>query len=348
VQGLGPVPHTVTGTPHYMSPEQAHGAAQLDGRTDQYALGVLLYQCLTGRLPYESPSLLELIHMIDLGTFRPLRELRDDVPPALEQAVHRAMARHPRDRFPSMGAFGRALLPFASERTRVTYDRDFVDVPTLVANQQLDTALSAHYVSAATPLGDPFARQDTERPPTASGVRIRESQRPVVPAEPTQRVQTDSKKLTYLVSAFVVMAFVFALLAAVLLHRQNAPVAAPVPPAPHSFDVSLGVRPQSAAIELDGLLVGHGRYTGTLAKDGREHALRISAEGHEPRTLTFRDQPPPQAFVELRALAPVPPVEVLPVEPERAEPARAKAAKRRVRDDKAPAEKAPDDIQLSR
>jgi hypothetical protein len=202
-------------------------------------------------------------------------------------------------------------------------------------------------VSAATPLGDPFARQDTERPPTASGVRIRESQRPVA-AEPTQRVQTDSKKLTYLVSAFVVMAFVFALLAAVLLHRQNAPVAAPVPLAPHSFDVSLGVRPPSAAIELDGLLVGHGRYTGTLAKDGREHALRISAEGHEPRTLTFRDQPPPQAFVELRALAPVLPAEVAPVAPERAEPVRAKAAKRRVRDDKAPAEKAPDDIQLSR
>ena len=348
VQGLGPVPHTVTGTPHYMSPEQAHGAAQLDGRTDQYALGVLLYQCLTGRLPYESPSLLELIHMIDCGEFRPLGELRHDVPEALQAAVHRAMARHPRDRFPSMAAFGRALLPFASERTRITHEREFVDAPTLVASAELDTALAAHYTSAATPLGDPFGRHgEPARPPTASGVRIRESSEATLPTQ-----QRESRKLTLLVSAFVVVALAFAVLAVVLLQRQNAQVQ---PPRQESkvFGVTLLVHPSSALIELDGVTVAHGEFAGTLRSDGQDHVLRVSAPGYEPKSLVFRDAAPGQRVLELAPLpAPVAaPVSPLPSAPEApaTEPARSRPAKKRVREPaQGPAQPKADDIQLSR
>jgi serine/threonine protein kinase len=347
VQGLGPVPHTVTGTPHYMSPEQAHGAAQLDGRTDQYALGVLLYQCLTGRLPYESPSLLELIHMIDCGEFRPLRQLRSDLPEALEAAVQRAMSRHPRDRFPSMAAFGRELLPFASERTRLTYDRDFVDSPTLVANAELDTALSAHYVSAATPLGDPFGRNKADPPhsPTTSGVRIRESQLETAPGP-----VAETRKLTFLVGAFVLVALAFAVLALVLLSRQNTQ-ARPAAQESPSFSVSLSVRPESAAIELDGVVVGHGEFRGTLRTDGHEHVLHVSAPGYEPKSLVFRDQAPnPRALAlsKLPVAQPVEPAEPS-VNPPTAEPkATTASVKKRTRDKARPAKPSADDIQLSR
>lgn len=127
--GVPPL-HTVTGTPHYMSPEQARGSAMLDTRSDQYALGVLLYQSMTDTRPYDASSLLELMHLIDEGAFRPLRDLAPEVPEELERVVHRAMSRNPDARFETTEAFGEALLPFASERIRVTYAEDFAVKPT--------------------------------------------------------------------------------------------------------------------------------------------------------------------------------------------------------------------------
>jgi serine/threonine-protein kinase len=175
--------HTVTGTPHYMSPEQARGSAALDARTDQYALGILLYQCLSGQRPYDSESLLELIHLIDTGVHRPLRSLVPAVPEALEQVVHRAMSRHPRDRFASTEAFGRALLPFASERTRLTYARDFEGESTLRAGSltALDSALSERLAAATMP-AEVLAGGLSAQGDTSSGIRVRG-----VPEEPEQR-----------------------------------------------------------------------------------------------------------------------------------------------------------------
>jgi serine/threonine-protein kinase len=110
------------GTPHYMAPEQMRGEAELDARSDQYALGVVLYQCLAGRLPYEGRSLLELAYHVCNGEHVPLRELRPDLPSALLALVERAMSRDLAARFPSMEALGLALLPFASPPLRALYD----------------------------------------------------------------------------------------------------------------------------------------------------------------------------------------------------------------------------------
>ncbi len=173
--GSGAPPlHTVTGTPHYMSPEQARGAAALDGRTDQYALGVMLYQCLSGVRPYDAESLLELMHLIDSGEFTPLRTHVPQLPEELEAIVHRAMARHPRDRFESMNAFGRALLPFASPRTRYTHERDFADNIVLQTSlSQKDAALHAHLSANTLPL-EAFEQGSEVAPSqTTSGVRVR-------------------------------------------------------------------------------------------------------------------------------------------------------------------------------
>lgn len=117
--------HTVAGTPHYMAPEQVRGAGALDARTDQYALGVLLYQCLTGALPFEADSLLALACSIDAGACKPVRELRPELPRALAAIVARAMAPRIEDRFPSTEAFGQALSSFASPELRDAYARDF-------------------------------------------------------------------------------------------------------------------------------------------------------------------------------------------------------------------------------
>jgi len=86
------------GTPHYASPEQFNPGAHIDGRTDIYSLGVVLYQLLTGRLPLDAPSQQELIQLHLMAQPPSIRELRPDVPVDIEQLVLRMLAKDPERR----------------------------------------------------------------------------------------------------------------------------------------------------------------------------------------------------------------------------------------------------------
>jgi len=97
------------GTPAYMSPEQAMGEREIDGRSDIYSLGVVGYQMLTGEPPFtaaNTPSML-MKHISDNA--RPIRELRTDVAPGLENAIERAMEKKPDQRWPNASAFRDAI-----------------------------------------------------------------------------------------------------------------------------------------------------------------------------------------------------------------------------------------------
>lgn len=119
------------GTPFYMSPEQAQNVAEIDGRTDQYSLGVLMYEALTGRRPFEASTLYALMSAIVAGRCEPLRAIEPAVPAALADVVTRAMAPRADDRYPDVRALGVALLPFASERVRLLYTQELT-APELV------------------------------------------------------------------------------------------------------------------------------------------------------------------------------------------------------------------------
>jgi hypothetical protein len=97
------------GTPQYMSPEQATGDRELDGRSDVYSLGVVLYEMLTGEAPHTGPTAQAVIAKLLTETPMRLKARRETVPEVLEQAVLRALARLPADRFPSAAEFARAL-----------------------------------------------------------------------------------------------------------------------------------------------------------------------------------------------------------------------------------------------
>jgi len=120
--------HTVVGTPHFMSPEQARGSLTLDARTDEYSFGVLAYQMLTGRMPFDADSLLELVRAIDAGHVVPPRSFTPSIDPRMEAIVLRAMAREASDRFPTMRDVGQALLPFASPRLASSIGGEFDDL----------------------------------------------------------------------------------------------------------------------------------------------------------------------------------------------------------------------------
>jgi len=87
------------GTPQYMSPEQASGDKHIDGRTDIYSLGCVLYEMLVGEAPYTGPSSQAIIAKVLTETPPPIRRARDTVSPALEQVVFKSLAKLAADRF---------------------------------------------------------------------------------------------------------------------------------------------------------------------------------------------------------------------------------------------------------
>jgi putative nucleotidyltransferase with HDIG domain len=100
---------TVLGTPLYMSPEQCRGSVDVDARSDVYSLAVVLYQCLTGKLPFVSPQIMEI--MIAHATQPPVApsEHNPALAPHLNAAILRAMEKDPAKRFASMRELWAAL-----------------------------------------------------------------------------------------------------------------------------------------------------------------------------------------------------------------------------------------------
>ena len=114
---------TVLGSPLYMSPEQMMSPRDVDGRTDIWALGTILYELLTARLPFEAETLPAISVLIATTNPVPLREHRPEVPPALAAVAARCMAKRRDDRFANVGELAAALMPFAPVRSRVSIDR---------------------------------------------------------------------------------------------------------------------------------------------------------------------------------------------------------------------------------
>ncbi len=100
----------VVGTPTYMSPEQASGAQDLDGRTDIYALGCMLYQMLAGTPPYPGVAPLAVMMRHSRDPVPSVRTVRDTIPQSVEYAITRALAKVPTDRYQTAGEFASALL----------------------------------------------------------------------------------------------------------------------------------------------------------------------------------------------------------------------------------------------
>jgi serine/threonine-protein kinase len=145
------------GSPLYMSPEAVRGAREQTPQSDQYSLGVVLYECLTGRAPFRGDSLLAVLDAVANGSFDPPRVHRPDLSPELERTILRAMSPEPAARFESVREIGRALCHSADPRTRLLWMPSFglvepIESPTLAVAgaAALRTAAPLH-LPAATP-----------------------------------------------------------------------------------------------------------------------------------------------------------------------------------------------------
>jgi serine/threonine-protein kinase len=107
------------GTPHYMSPEQATSDRVIDARSDQYALGAVTYEMLTGEPPHTGASSQAIIARLMTDKPRTIRSTRGSVPVTVDRAIARALEKAAADRFPNCGAFAKALVAAPRSRGRV-------------------------------------------------------------------------------------------------------------------------------------------------------------------------------------------------------------------------------------
>ena len=106
---------TVVGTPTYMAPEQMRTARSTDSRSDIWSMGVVMYQMLAGRPPFEAESYAELVLKVNGDPPTPLHINHIQLPAGLEQIVMRCLEKDPRNRFQTVGELARMIAPYASD-----------------------------------------------------------------------------------------------------------------------------------------------------------------------------------------------------------------------------------------
>ena len=124
---LDPLTHSqmALGTPHYMAPEQILDSQSAGPSCDQWALGVILYECVTGTRPFLGGSVYDVFDKVLKKPFIPPSKVKSSIPASFEALILRMLEREPAKRFPSVRAVGAALLEFADAATRKRYGREF-------------------------------------------------------------------------------------------------------------------------------------------------------------------------------------------------------------------------------
>jgi serine/threonine-protein kinase len=103
----------LVGTPAFMSPEQVQGLP-MDGRSDVYALGIVLFQLLSGQLPFSNDSTTALINAHVDMPIPDIRQVKNNIPAVWQEVVSKAMAKDPNDRYPTAGEFARDIAQIVS------------------------------------------------------------------------------------------------------------------------------------------------------------------------------------------------------------------------------------------
>jgi len=100
---------TIIGTPAYMSPEQASGSGEIDGRSDQYSLACVVYEMLVGEPPFTGPTAQAVLARHSMDMVSPPSIVRSTIPDAVEEAILRGLSKVPADRYPTTALFAEAL-----------------------------------------------------------------------------------------------------------------------------------------------------------------------------------------------------------------------------------------------
>ncbi len=266
---------TVLGTPYYMSPEQARGDQNIGPKSDIYAMGVILFQMVTGVLPFDAPNYNALLIKILTEDPPDPLDIKPDIPGDLVEIIKRAMSRDLSSRFDNCAEFREHLLPYAPG-----------------ASASFQTKMSSASRSAVRAA---LSTTSTPLEMTRSG-DIRLQKRSPVP----------------LIAGGIATLVALTALGFVLLRREPEPAGvkpteldlsapAPVvqtgegeataieepstePEKQQEITLKITAVPKMARIAIDGVIGVGNPYESVMTKDNRSHKLDISADGH--KTLT--------------------------------------------------------------
>jgi tRNA A-37 threonylcarbamoyl transferase component Bud32 len=291
---------TFLGSPHYVSPELARGEKQLDGRSDQYSLGVILYEGACGVRPFahRADTFMSLMYAIAQGDFEPPRRHRPELPREFEAVVLRAMALHKESRYPSLRELARALLPYASERARLLLAPSFIGggvIPAAAADVTFAEG-PARVARAAIPAPSRFEETHGTLGHSASALAT-----PAV----TQLRRPASWIAAASIAAVAGLTITWAALSGFAKLQRSASQAAEaeievISGAPaQSYIAEVRVEPETATLSLNGVVVGTGSMKRSFPIGDGAHSLVIHADGYAPRTIEFHHAAPPPALVRL-------------------------------------------------
>jgi serine/threonine-protein kinase len=308
------VTHTgqIFGSPAYMSPEQLRSSGRVDVRADMWALGVVLYEMLSGALPFGVRSMADLMAAIVRDPPAPLRQACPEVPEALEEVVLRCLAKQPEDRYRSVADLARALLPFGPEGAAIRVERI----------GRLLQPLSRRADRRAAPLTPSdlgTAPKPASSAPTGTLSSGRAVQQPIQPPppsreqdEPRSRPRTERRRVFVALGGALLVALavgmsVWRISRPVETGSSIAPPAASVaipPPAalvpgtvsapaeearPARAEVTLTVTsaPPATRVYLGNALVGAAPGEVRLARGSDKVTLRLVADGHAPAEIAI-------------------------------------------------------------
>ena len=270
----------VMGTANYMSPEQAEGRqSDLDARTDVFALGAILFECLTGRRAFEGPNIPGTIFQVCYGVPPPVRSFAPDAPAEIQAVIDRAMAKKRAERYPSAAELRADLLRLAgSPRTGSLAPK--ADLPETLSmmsgpRQQEPTPETTFGATASQIVAQARRRSRLAIAGVsaalvgvaATGIWLgRRSAAPPPGPAPTTSAQPQTPQASSTEA---------------IRPPPAAPPAAVTPApatAPATVEIRLRLTPRDARVELDGVVTSDNPIR--LPRSGRVHNLKLSAPGY--------------------------------------------------------------------
>lgn len=249
---------TLVGTPAYAAPERLRGDDRRDPRTDVYSVGVVLFEMIAGRRPFDAPTFVELAKLVRNEPPPSLRQFRSDVPEALDKVVQRALAKTIEDRWKNAGDLAAALVPFGGRNITLEDDSPSDSFAfEMLELKARDSRRRGTRPSVELPEGERGAGAKKTVPPPPAGAQPktvpppRRSAAPAAPravgrgADPTQKVPA------------LVPAPMEPEPSPILLEKRRAPAAAapaPAPaamPTPASIEIPIHTGTPASGIETD-------------------------------------------------------------------------------------------------
>ena len=293
----------IVGTPEYMSPEQARGLRNLDHRTDLYSMGVVLYEALAGRLPFNNEHVGDLIIQIVTAQVPSVHEIAPDVPRAISDVVAKAMSREREGRYADAAEMQRALHDAAAEifpdMQRITMSELPPAMseprPATLPRISLERLRTLEFPVEATGDNAPEAVRSRAASAPSAGADSIEVEIAPLPGPRRAGKGRWLAALAALALAGVTAGFIWSQppaprddgvrVSALDSHREPVAAAQPPPaPLPTTAIVELRALPETAQVEVDGVRVPGPRLE--LPRDERARSIRVTAQGMAPWQVT--------------------------------------------------------------